>query len=91
MGHPIRHILGAHIEATSRPGELYEYGTTYQPHEAPLPLTVDDLFALDAALVEAGDTPQRVVLDRFRGRAGASRLILVLDVILPMILRSVVP
>ena len=50
---------------SSRPGELYEYGTTYQPDEAPLPLKVDDLFALEAALEEAGDTPQRIVLDRF--------------------------
>jgi glyoxylase-like metal-dependent hydrolase (beta-lactamase superfamily II) len=64
-GHPIRHVLGAHIEATSRPGELYEYGTTYQPDETPLPLTVHDLVALDAALDEAGDTPQQIVFDRF--------------------------
>jgi len=64
-GHPIRHVLGAHIEATSRPGELYEYGTTYQPDEAPLPLTVDDLFALGAALDEAGHTPRRIRFDRF--------------------------
>jgi len=64
-GRPIRHILGAHIEATSRPGELYEYGTTFQPDEAPLPLGVDDLFALEAALEDAGDAPRRIVLDRF--------------------------
>ena len=50
---------------SSRPGELYECGTTYQPDEAPLPLTVDDLFALEAALEEAGDTPRQIVLDRF--------------------------
>ena len=27
-GRPIRQILGAHIEASSKPGKLYEYGTT---------------------------------------------------------------
>jgi glyoxylase-like metal-dependent hydrolase (beta-lactamase superfamily II) len=64
-GRPIRQILGAHIEMSSRPGQLYEYGTTYQPDEAPLPLTVDDLFALEAALDAAGDTSQRIVLDTF--------------------------
>jgi hydroxyacylglutathione hydrolase len=65
MGEPIRHVLGAHIEMTRRPGELYEYGATYQPNERPLPLTTDDLFALDAALEEAGPTPKRIILDAF--------------------------
>jgi glyoxylase-like metal-dependent hydrolase (beta-lactamase superfamily II) len=64
-GRPIRHILGAHIEMSSRPGELYAWRTTYQPDEAPLPLAVDDLFGLDAALDEAGDEPRPILLDRF--------------------------
>jgi glyoxylase-like metal-dependent hydrolase (beta-lactamase superfamily II) len=64
-GHPIRHVLGAHVELSSRPGELYEYGSTYQPDERPLPLAVDDVFALDAALEAAGPTPTRIVVDRF--------------------------
>jgi hydroxyacylglutathione hydrolase len=63
-GHPIRQILGGHIEMTSS-GELYELGTTYQPDEAPLPLSVDDLFALEVALDEAGERPKRIALDRF--------------------------
>jgi hypothetical protein len=46
-------------------GELYELGTTYQPDEAPLPLSVDDLFALEVALDEVGERPQRIALDRF--------------------------
>ncbi len=61
---PIRHILGAHIEMSTK-GELYELGTTYQPDEAPLPLTVDDLFALESMLEEAGDTPHPIPSDRF--------------------------
>lgn len=63
-GHPIRSILGAHIEMSTR-GELYEVGTTYQPDEVPLPLTVDDLFALEAMLEEAGETPRSIPGDRF--------------------------
>ena len=49
----------------STTGELYELGTTYQPDEAPLPLTVDDLFALEAMLEEAGETPRPIPDDRF--------------------------
>jgi hydroxyacylglutathione hydrolase len=63
-GHPIRFILGGHIEMNSK-GELYELGTIYQPDEAPLPLTVDDLFALEAMLEEAGETPRAISGDRF--------------------------
>jgi hypothetical protein len=63
-GHPVRSILGAHIEMSTA-GQLYELGTTYQPEEAPLPLTVEDLFALEAILEEAGETPRSIPGDRF--------------------------
>jgi hydroxyacylglutathione hydrolase len=63
-GRPIRAILGAHIEMSTK-GELYELGTTYQPDEAPLPLSVDHLFALEAILEEAGETPRSIPGDRF--------------------------
>jgi hydroxyacylglutathione hydrolase len=63
-GVPITHILGAHIEMSTR-GELYELGTTYQPDEAPLPLTVEDLFALEAMLERAGEAPRSIPGDRF--------------------------
>lgn len=63
-GRPIRSILGGHIEMSGS-GELYELGTTYQPDEAPLPLTLDDLFALEAMLEEAGNTPRSIRGDRF--------------------------
>lgn len=63
-GRPIRYILGGHIEMNTN-GELYELGTIYQPDEAPLPLTVDDLFALEAMLEEAGETPRAISGDRF--------------------------
>jgi hydroxyacylglutathione hydrolase len=63
-GHPIRYILGGHIEMNTN-GVLYELGTIYQPDEAPLPLTADDLFALEAMLEEAGETPRAISGDRF--------------------------
>ena len=63
-GHPIRQIVGGHIEMSAT-GELYELGTTYQPDEAPLPLSVEDLFSLEAALEDAGQTPRGIAGDRF--------------------------
>jgi hydroxyacylglutathione hydrolase len=63
-GRPITHILGAHIEMSTN-GELYELGTTYQPEEASLPLGVDDLFALEAMLRDAGETPRPIPGHRF--------------------------
>jgi glyoxylase-like metal-dependent hydrolase (beta-lactamase superfamily II) len=63
-GHPVRQIVGGHIEMDAT-GELYELGTTYQPDEAPLPLSVDDLFSLEAALEDTGAIPRRIAADRF--------------------------
>ena len=62
-GRPVGAVLGGHIEL-DRTGELYEPGTTYQPDEAPLPLTVDDLFALERALEDA-PTPRTIRRDTF--------------------------
>jgi hydroxyacylglutathione hydrolase len=61
---PIAHILGGHIEMSTT-GQLYELGTIYQPDEAPLPLTVADLFALEAMLEEAGASPRSIPGNRF--------------------------
>jgi hydroxyacylglutathione hydrolase len=63
-GHPIRQILGGHVEMSTR-GELYELGTIHQPDEAPLPLSVDDLFALEERLETAGESPRSIPGDRF--------------------------
>lgn len=63
-GRPVEAILGGHIEL-SRGGDLYEPGTTYQPDEAPLPLSVDDLFALEASLADDGGGPRRIPGGRF--------------------------
>ena len=63
-GRPITHILGGHIEMSTT-GRLYEPGSVYQPDEAPLPLTVADLFALEAMLEEAGESPRSIPGNRF--------------------------
>ncbi|WP_329494492.1 MBL fold metallo-hydrolase [Kitasatospora herbaricolor] len=55
---PVTHILGCHIEMTTTPGEEYPRGTTYQPDEPPLQLTVGQLRTL------------REVLDAAEGRPG---------------------
>jgi glyoxylase-like metal-dependent hydrolase (beta-lactamase superfamily II) len=48
--HPITHVLGCHIEMTTKPGRDYPLGATYQPHEHPLQLTPADLVTIrDAA------------------------------------------
>ena len=64
QGRPITDILGGHIEMSST-GALYELGTIYQPDEAPLPLTVADLFALEAMLEGSGDSPRSIPGNRF--------------------------
>jgi hydroxyacylglutathione hydrolase len=64
QGHPIGHILGGHIEMSTT-GQLYELGTIYQPDEAPLSLTIADLFALEAMLEEAGEMPRSIPGGRF--------------------------
>ncbi len=55
--HPIAHVLGAHVEMTSTPGQAYPYGTTFQPAEHVLQLTAANVAELDAALAAAGPTP----------------------------------
>jgi glyoxylase-like metal-dependent hydrolase (beta-lactamase superfamily II) len=56
-GHPIAHVLGAHIEMTSTAKQNYPYGTTYQPNEHVLELTAAHVAELDAALQALGGTP----------------------------------
>jgi hydroxyacylglutathione hydrolase len=48
---PVTHIMGCHIEMTSRPGQDYPVGATYQPDEPPLQMTVAQL----AAIRDAGE------------------------------------
>ena len=55
---PVTHVLGCHIEMTSRPGVDYPVLTTYQPDEPPLQMTVSQLRDIRAAIDEIGDRPR---------------------------------
>ena len=48
--HTIGALLGAHIEMSNKPGELYPIGSTFQPDEAPLALGMRHLTAIHSAL-----------------------------------------
>ena len=61
----VQACIGNHIEMTNDPGVDYPIETIYQPNEAPLPLSVEELKLLDTTLDELGDAPQRKVLDKF--------------------------
>ncbi|HSD88240.1 MAG TPA: MBL fold metallo-hydrolase [Kofleriaceae bacterium] len=65
--HEISHVLGAHVEMTSTPKQVYPYGTTYQPAEHVLELSASHVAELDAALTALGATPpsQPVAHDDF--------------------------
>lgn len=62
---PIAHVLGCHIEMTRRPGVDYPIGTTYQPDEPPLEMTVAHLHHIRAAIDEIGATVTRRAFDEF--------------------------
>jgi hydroxyacylglutathione hydrolase len=62
--HPVSAVMGAHIEI-SRTGQLFEAGSKYQPGEAALPLTANDLLELDKVLAPAGDESKEIVTPRF--------------------------
>lgn len=49
---PTTHVLGCHIEMTTRANKDYPRGTTYQPDEPPLQLTTAHLGRLRDALAE---------------------------------------
>jgi hydroxyacylglutathione hydrolase len=46
---PVTHVLGCHIEMTSRPGRDYPLGARYQPDEPALEMTVGQLRNIRAA------------------------------------------
>jgi hydroxyacylglutathione hydrolase len=62
--HPVSAVMGTHIELSST-GEQYPAGTTYQPDEASLPMTQQDLLKLDELLRQAGDQPKEIATRRF--------------------------
>ncbi|MFD2077637.1 MBL fold metallo-hydrolase [Actinopolymorpha cephalotaxi] len=54
---PVTRVLGCHIEMTRRPGRDYPAGSTYQPDEPPLAMTVAQLTAVRDAAHEVADRP----------------------------------
>ncbi|QDY90083.1 MBL fold metallo-hydrolase [Arthrobacter sp. UKPF54-2] len=62
---PVSHVLGCHIEMAGKPGVDYPVYTTYQPDEAPLQLSVDDLVELRRAIDVVDGRPGRHVFPRF--------------------------
>lgn len=48
--YPVSAVMGTHIEMKQGTGQYYDIGSTYQPHEAPLPLSPNDLLALNSEL-----------------------------------------
>ena len=56
---PVTAVMGTHIEL-SRTGEQFPAGSTFQPNEASLVLTPEDLAQLDRLLQKAGDEPKEI-------------------------------
>ncbi len=63
--HPIRAVMGCHVEMTQTPGRDYPIGTKYQPQEAPLPMTVAQLRAVRDAASAVADQPGAHQFDDF--------------------------
>jgi hydroxyacylglutathione hydrolase len=61
--HRIAAVMGTHIEISST-GALFPIGSTFQPGEAPLPLSAADLFRLDEKLQQVGQ-PAVIALEKF--------------------------
>ena len=55
--HPIRALLGAHIEMTTTPGQDYPMRAPTHPSEHPLPLSPAVISELQKAVDQAGPTP----------------------------------
>ena len=62
--HRVSAVMGAHVEI-SRTGQLFDAGSTFQPNEASLALTAEDLLQLDRVLESAGDEPKAIATAKF--------------------------
>ena len=63
--HPVTALMCTLIEATSTAGYIFDFGLDYQPNEAALSLTTNDLNTLNAAPIDLGVKAQERSLDRF--------------------------
>lgn len=62
--HNVSAVMGTHIEMSAS-GTPFPVGSTFQPNEVPLPLTVADLATLNEKLREAGEEPTEIVTATF--------------------------
>lgn len=62
---PVTHVLGCHIEQSKTPRRDYHIGCTYQPNEAPLPMTMAQLHAVRDATHAIRNRPGIHVFDDF--------------------------
>jgi hydroxyacylglutathione hydrolase len=74
---PVTQVLGCHIEMTTEPGRDYPVGTTFQPDEPPLQLTVAQLIAVRDAALSVADRPGAHPFERFVIFNGPCRLAMV--------------
>ena len=61
----IAHVMGCHIEMSRQPGRVYPVGCTYQPNEAPLQMTVEQMIAIRDAARSIKDKPGVHTFDDF--------------------------
>ena len=62
--HAVSLVLGTHIEMNGETHEIYSIGTTYQPKELPLALSLDDLKDLNRRLQQT-PKPQKLEFEDF--------------------------
>ena len=81
----VSHVLGCHVEMTTKPGRDYYLGCRYQPDEPPLQMTVEQLRAFRDAAVSVADQPGVHRFDDFILYHGVGR-----RVQLPMAARALI-
>ena len=69
----VRQVMGAHVEMTRTPGRDYPLGTTYQPEEPALQMSVDQMRAARDAAKSVADLPGAHAFDDFVIFNGPSR------------------
>ena len=63
--HPIAHLLGCHIEMSIYPKLDYLIRSSYQPHERPLQMTVEQLKSVRAAIARIDGKPGTYIFDDY--------------------------
>jgi glyoxylase-like metal-dependent hydrolase (beta-lactamase superfamily II) len=63
--HRVSAVMGSHIEMSTIPGKLFPAGSTFQPNEAALALTPEDLLILDRRLQQAGADRKKIVTAKY--------------------------